>query len=80
MINWEWASLGQWLKDILLNRILYKGMAAKKWELMVPYVDFEYRNSPDKGMQMFYDPPRYSSGYAPPFFKQLASYARNTYA
>ena len=30
---------------------------------MVPYVNFE-TESPDKGMEMFYDPPRFSSGYA----------------
>jgi hypothetical protein len=54
------GSLGAWLKDTFEPGI-YKSMAAKKWEL-IPYVDFEY-SSPDKGMQMFYDPPRYSSGY-----------------
>ena len=37
-------------------------MAEKKWD-MVPYVNFE-TETPDKGMEMFYDPPRYSSGYA----------------
>jgi hypothetical protein len=37
-------------------------MADKNWD-MVPYVSFE-TSSPDRGMMMFYDPPRYSSGYA----------------
>jgi hypothetical protein len=53
--------LGAWLKNIY-EPAVYKGMAEKKWDL-IPYVDFEY-SSPDKGMRMFYDPPRYSSGYA----------------
>ena len=53
--------LGAWLKNIY-EPAVYKGMAGKKWDL-IPYVDFEY-SSPDKGMRMFYDPPRYSSGYA----------------
>ena len=37
-------------------------MAEKKWD-MVPYVNFETADF-GKGMEMFYDPPRYSSGYA----------------
>ncbi len=55
------ADLGGWLKDHFEPQ-LYNGMAEKKWD-MVPYVSFE-TSSPDKGMMMFYDPPRYSSGYA----------------
>ena len=55
------ADLGGWLKNNFEPQ-LYKGMAEKKWE-MVPYVNFE-TETPDKGMRMFYDPPRYSSGYA----------------
>lgn len=53
--------LGGWLRDHFEPQ-LYNGMAEKKWD-MVPYVSFE-TSSPDKGMMMFYDPPRYSSGYA----------------
>lgn len=53
--------LGKWLKDSFEPQ-LYKGMSDKKWD-MVPYVSFETA-SPDRGMEMFYDPPRYSSGYA----------------
>ena len=41
---------------------LYKNMSEKGWD-MIPYVNFETA-SPDAGMQMFYDPPRFSSGYA----------------
>ena len=53
--------LGTWLKENFEQQ-LFTGMKEKKWE-MVPYVNFESA-SPDKGMEMFYDPPRYSSGYA----------------
>jgi hypothetical protein len=55
------ANLGSWLKETFEPQ-LYKGMAEKNWD-MVPYVNFE-TETPDKGMEMFYDPPRYSSGYA----------------
>ncbi len=53
--------LGTWLKQNFEPQ-LYKGMAAKGWA-MFPYVNFETA-VPAKGMEMFYDPPRYSSGYA----------------
>ncbi len=53
--------LGEWLKNNFEPQ-LYKGMSDKRWD-MVPYVSFETA-SPDKGMVMFMDPPRYSSGYA----------------
>ena len=52
--------LGGWLRDRLEPQ-LYKGMSEKTWD-MVPYVSFETA-SPDRGMEMFYDAPRYSSGY-----------------
>ncbi len=55
------VTLGGWLRDKFEPQ-LYKGMAEKNWD-MVPYVSFE-TSSPDRGMVMFYDPPRYSSGYA----------------
>ena len=55
------AGLGEWLKNNFEPQ-LYKGMSDKNWD-MVPYVSFETA-SPDKGMIMFMDPPRYSSGYA----------------
>ena len=55
------AGLGVWLKENFEPQ-LFNGMIEKKWE-MVPYVNFETAD-PDKGMEMFYDPPRYSSGYA----------------
>ena len=54
-------SLGQWLKESF-EPGLYKGMSAKGWDL-TPYVNFETTDF-GKGMEMFIDPPRYSSGYA----------------
>ena len=53
--------LGDWLKKTF-EPALYQSMSAKGWP-MTPYVNFESSN-PDNGMEMFYDPPRYSSGYA----------------
>ena len=41
---------------------LYQNMNEKGWD-MTPYVNFE-TDGPEAGMQMFYDPPRFSSGYA----------------
>lgn len=55
------TGLGAWLKNDFEPQ-LYKGMSEKNWD-MVPYVSFE-TGSPDRGMVMFYDPSRYSSGYA----------------
>ncbi|MBS1512698.1 MAG: M14 family metallopeptidase [Bacteroidetes bacterium] len=55
------AGLGNWLRDDFEPQ-LFKSMSEKKWD-MVPYVDFE-ADDINKGMVMFYDPPRYSSGYA----------------
>jgi len=54
------ADLGGWVKE-KFEPELYKGMAEKKWE-MIPYVDFS-NSGPESGMEMFNDPPRYSSGY-----------------
>ncbi|MDQ6757341.1 MAG: hypothetical protein M3004_10440, partial [Bacteroidota bacterium] len=80
--------LGNWLKE-KFEPELFKGMTKKGWE-MTPYVDFE-RSSPDNGMVQFYDPPRYSSGYATLFqtiafmpethmLKHFADRVRSTYA
>ena len=55
------GELGDWLKQSFEPQ-LYQSMSAKGWE-MTPYVNFETA-SPDSGMEMFYDPPRYSSGFA----------------
>ena len=55
------SNLSGWLK-FLFEPALYAGMANKKID-MVPYVNFETTDF-GRGMEMFYDPPRYSSGYA----------------
>jgi hypothetical protein len=55
------ADLGGWVKKTF-EPALFKSMSKKKWD-MIPYLEFEGSNI-DKGMKQFYDPPRYSSGYA----------------
>lgn len=52
--------IGPWLRDFF-EPAIYDNMKNKGWD-MIPYVDFEYSDF-NKGMTMFYDPPRYSSGY-----------------
>ncbi len=54
-------SLGKYLKEELEPK-LYKNMAAKGWD-MIPYVDFAATDF-SKGMTMFMETPRYSTGYA----------------
>lgn len=46
----------------VFDSALYKGMAQKGWP-MTPYVNFE-DSDPGHGWEQFYEPPRYSSGYA----------------
>ncbi|HVV06808.1 MAG TPA: M14 family metallopeptidase [Puia sp.] len=53
--------LGTFLHDVF-RPALFTDMEKKGWP-MTPYVNFE-EGSPDKGWEAFYDPPRYSSGYA----------------
>lgn len=55
------GQLGEWLKNNFEPQ-LYAGMKEKNWDL-IPYVDFGSTDF-NKGMQMFYETPRYSSGYA----------------
>ena len=55
------GNLGNFLKE-KFEPTLYEDMKSKGWD-MIPYVNFE-TGSPDQGMEQFYDPPRYSSGYA----------------
>ncbi len=55
------ADLGGWLKETF-EPAIFKSMSKKKWD-MIPYLEFEGGDI-DKGMKQFYDPPRYSSGYA----------------
>jgi hypothetical protein len=52
---------GSFLKNVFEPQI-YAGMKQKKWDL-IPYIDFE-TNYFASGVNMFYEPPRYSSGYA----------------
>ncbi len=60
--------LGRWLKDVLEPR-LYAQMK-QRGEEMFPYVNYD-NAGPGKEMPMFYDPPRFSSGYAA-LFQTLA--------
>jgi Zinc carboxypeptidase len=53
--------IGNWLRHTFEPE-LYGGMEEKGWDIC-PYVNFETADV-EKGMEMFYDPPRYSSGYA----------------
>jgi len=53
--------LGKWLKETFEPKI-YSNMSKKGWDL-IPYVDFGSTDL-SKGMIMFNEPPRYSSGYA----------------
>jgi len=53
--------LGKYLKEDF-EPTIYRGMKTKGWDL-IPYIDFE-NDELDKGINMFYEPPRYSSGYA----------------
>jgi hypothetical protein len=82
------GSIGQYLHDVF-EPSLFKGMEAKKMT-MTPYVNFEDGN-PEKGWNYFYDPPRFSSGYAALFqtmgflsethmLKPFADRVKSTYA
>ncbi len=55
------AKLGAWLRDEFESGV-YQKMKAKNNDL-IPYVNVE-GSDPSKGYTMFYDPPRFSSGYA----------------
>ncbi len=80
--------IGQFMHTVFEPSI-YTKMTAKKWPIC-PYVNFETAN-PDKGWDAFYDPPRYSSGYAALFqtmafvpethmLKPFADRVKSTYA
>lgn len=53
--------LGDWVKKVF-EPALFKGMTEKNHD-MVHYVNVEDKD-PSQGFTMFYDPPRYSTGYA----------------
>ena len=52
---------GPWLRDFFEPQI-YTGMKEKNWDL-IPYVEFDGADF-NKGINMFNETPRYSSGYA----------------
>lgn len=65
LLSTQYDKLGGALGDYFRNTLdplLYKKMAAAGWP-MIPYVNVE-DSIPDSGWTAFYDPPRYSSGYA----------------
>jgi len=79
---------GTFLHDVF-EPALYKSMETKGWS-MCPYVNFEDANV-EQGWDAFYDPPRYSSGYAALFqtiafvpethmLKPFADRVKSTYA
>jgi hypothetical protein len=53
--------VGTWLRTVFEPQI-YAGMKEKKWNL-IPYIEFDVADF-KKGVNMFYETPRYSSGYA----------------
>ncbi|MEO6832403.1 MAG: hypothetical protein ABI169_09375, partial [Chitinophagaceae bacterium] len=55
------GALGEYFRNTL-DPLLYKKMDAAGWP-MIPYVNVE-DGIPDSGWTAFYDPPRFSSGYA----------------
>lgn len=55
------VTAGTWLRNVFEPQI-YAGMKEKKWDL-IPYVEFDGADL-NKGITMFYETPRYSSGYA----------------
>ncbi|MEJ7610713.1 MAG: M14 family zinc carboxypeptidase [Ferruginibacter sp.] len=52
---------GKWLREVFEPQI-YAGMKEKNRDL-IPYVEFDAANF-DKGIDMYYETPRFSSGYA----------------
>ena len=64
LLSTQYDKLGGALGNYFRNRLdpaLYRRMAAAGWPI-VPYVNAE--DTPDGGWTAFYDPPRFSSGYA----------------
>ena len=65
LITSQWNKLGGELGQFVHDEFdpaLYQSMKNKNWP-MCPYVNVE-DSDPEKGWSEFYDPPRYSSGYA----------------
>ncbi len=65
LITTQYEKLGEpagtWLRNFFEPQ-LYAGMKEKKWDI-IPYIEFEVADF-SKGANMFYEPARYSSGYA----------------
>jgi hypothetical protein len=65
LITTQYEKLGEpagtWLRTVFEPQI-YAGMKEKKWDL-IPYIEFDVADF-KKGVNMFYETPRYSSGYA----------------
>jgi len=65
LLSTQYDKLGGATGKLMRNELdpaIYKTMAAKGWP-MIPYVNFE-ESDPRKGWVAFYDPPRFSAGYA----------------
>jgi len=58
------GEIGDFAHDVF-DSALYRGMVQKNWP-MIPYVNAE-GDDPAKGWEAFYEPPRFSSGYAAMF-------------
>lgn len=69
------GALGQFVRTTL-DPALYAGLRRKGVD-MIPYVDFGAEEEAPKGWTGFYDPPRYSSGYAALF--QTPAYITETH-
>ncbi len=81
------GELGNWLRNSF-EPAIYTNMKTRGWDIF-PYVNFDAYDL-KKGMTQFYDPPRYSSGYAALFqtigfvpethmLKPFADRVRSTY-
>ncbi len=64
LITTQYEKLGYPLDETIkkVEKDIYAGMKEKSWN-MIPYVEFENANL-QKGITMFYETPRYSSGFA----------------
>ncbi len=65
LLSTQYEKLGGALGSYFRNRLdpmLYRSMARQGWP-MIPYVNVE-EGTPEQGWTTYYDPPRYSSGFA----------------
>lgn len=64
LLTTQYNKLGNAAGELLRTKLepaIYSNMKQAGYDL-IPYVDFEFQD-PDKGFTMFYDAPRYSTGY-----------------